>query len=171
MGEIGHQHMQAPLAAAISPWAISPNTWIKWGLTTTPGIPCPTCDIPWHISVAFRKRAEQNDLRTFCHIFKSWTQDSRTVLAVVANVVQQRKYTMPRMHTVFYQQGQCWLLPLRCQHCWSPASIPLTFYKGTRENTPLSPPPRLGLYILHVRVDKIERQPVIMSMLMLLRYT
>ena len=36
--------------------------------------------------------------------------------------------------------------------------------------TLLWPPPRLGLYILHVRVDKIERQPVIMSMLMLLGY-
>ena len=27
MGEIGHQHIQAPLAAAISPLAISPSTW------------------------------------------------------------------------------------------------------------------------------------------------
>ena len=26
MGEIGHQHIQAPLAAAISPLAISPST-------------------------------------------------------------------------------------------------------------------------------------------------
>ena len=41
-GEIGHQHIQAPLAAAISPLAISTSTWMKWDLTTTPGTPCPT---------------------------------------------------------------------------------------------------------------------------------
>ena len=29
MGEIGHQHIQAPLAAAISPLAISPRTWLN----------------------------------------------------------------------------------------------------------------------------------------------
>ena len=29
MGEIGHQHIQAPLAAAISPLAISPSTWMN----------------------------------------------------------------------------------------------------------------------------------------------
>ena len=49
------------------------------------------CGIPWH----FRKRAEQIELLTFCHIFKSCTQDSSTVLAVMTNVIQQRKSTMP----------------------------------------------------------------------------
>ena len=29
MGEIGHQHIHAPLAAAISPLAISPSTWMN----------------------------------------------------------------------------------------------------------------------------------------------
>ena len=46
MGEIGHQHIQAPLATAISPLAISPSTWIKWGLTTTPGTCTATEMIP-----------------------------------------------------------------------------------------------------------------------------
>ena len=91
VGEIGHQHMQARLAAAISPLVSSPNTWMKWSMTTTLGTPCPTCGIPCH----FRKRAEQIKLLTFCHIFKSCTQDSCTVLAVMANVIQQRKSTMP----------------------------------------------------------------------------
>ena len=106
VGEIRHHHMQAPLAAAISPLVISSNTWMKWGLTTTPRTPCPTCGIPWHISVAFRKRAEQSELLTFCHIFKSCTQDSSTVLAVIANVIQERKSTMPRMDTVFKAEWQ-----------------------------------------------------------------
>ena len=60
--------------------------------------------IPWHISVAFRKRDEQIELLTFCHIFKSCTQDSSAVLAVMANVIEQLKSTMPRMNTVFYRQ-------------------------------------------------------------------
>ena len=55
--------------------------------------------IPWHISVAFRKRDGQIQLLTFCHIFKSCTQDSSTVLAVMANVIEQLNSTMPRMDT------------------------------------------------------------------------
>ena len=139
-GEIGHRHIQALLAAAISPLAISPSTWMKWGLTATPGTPCPTCCIPWHISAAFRKRAEQIELLTFCHIFKSCTQDSSTVLALMANVNQHLKSTMLRMDTVFYRQGQCWVLPLRGQHCWRKHHRPPTrlcdpasrFYRCTR---------------------------------------
>ena len=74
-------------------------------------------------SLAHQRRLQETlmcrkELLTFCHIFKSCTQDSRTVLAVMANVIQQRKSTMPRMDTVFYRQGQCWVLPLRGQHCW-----------------------------------------------------
>lgn len=52
------------------------------------------------------------------------------------------------------------------------ASIPLTFTRVLGRTPPsFSPPPPPGLYILHVRVDKIERQLVIMSMLMLLGHT
>ena len=60
--------------------------------------------IPWHISVAFRKRDGQIQLLKFCRIFKSCTQDSSTVLAVMANVIELLKSTMPRMDTVFYRQ-------------------------------------------------------------------
>jgi len=47
MGEIRHQHVQASLAAAISPLAISPSTLINNNTmskdqTTTPGTPRPT---------------------------------------------------------------------------------------------------------------------------------
>ena len=51
--------------------------------------------IPWHIIVAFRKREEQIELLTFCHIFKSCKQHRSTVLAVMANVTKQVKSTMP----------------------------------------------------------------------------
>ena len=60
--------------------------------------------IPWHISVAFRKRDEQIELLTFYHILKSCTQDNSAVLAVMANIIGQLKSTMPRMDTVCYQQ-------------------------------------------------------------------
>ena len=68
--------------------------------------------IPWHISVAFRKRDGRIELLTFCHIFKSCTQDSSAVLAVMANVIAQLKSTMPRMDTVFYRQDNA-----GCYHC------------------------------------------------------
>ena len=60
--------------------------------------------IPWHISVAFRKRNEQIQLLTFCHILKSCTQDSSTVLVLMANVIKQLKSTMPPVDSMFYQQ-------------------------------------------------------------------
>ena len=66
-----------------------------WDLTTTPGNPCPTCRIPWHISVTFRERAEQNELLSFCHIFKSCTQDSSTVLAVMAKNMSSSSASLP----------------------------------------------------------------------------
>ena len=68
--------------------------------------------IPWHISVAFRKCDEQIELLTFCHIFKSCTQDINAVLAVMANVIEQLKSIMPRMDTVFYRQDNA-----GCYHC------------------------------------------------------
>ena len=68
--------------------------------------------IPWHISIAFRKRDEQIELLTFCHIFKSCTQDSNVVLAVMANVIEQLKSIMPGMDTVFYRQDNG-----GCYHC------------------------------------------------------
>ena len=58
--------------------------------------------IPWYISVAFRKRDEQIEPLAFCLIFKCYTQDSSVVPAVMANVIEQLKFTMPRMDTVFF---------------------------------------------------------------------
>ena len=68
--------------------------------------------IPWHISVALRKLDEQIEILTFCHIFKSCTQDSSVVLAVMANIIEQFKSTMPHMDTMFYRQANA-----GCYHC------------------------------------------------------
>jgi len=68
--------------------------------------------IPWHVSVAFRKRDEHIESLTFCHIFKSCTQDSSAVLAVMANVIKQLESTMPQMDTVFHRQDNA-----GCYHC------------------------------------------------------
>ena len=75
--------------------------------------------IPWHISVAFRKRDVQIQVLTFCHIFKSCTQNSSTVLAVMANVIEQLKSTMPQMDTVFYRQDNA-----GCYHCGASIACP-----------------------------------------------
>ena len=43
MGEIGHQRVQAPLAAAISHWRFHLiHEWMKWDLTITSGVRWPT---------------------------------------------------------------------------------------------------------------------------------
>ena len=39
---------------------------------------------------------------TFAHIFKSCSQDSCAVVAVMADVIRQLKIAMPRLKTVFY---------------------------------------------------------------------
>ena len=44
-------------------------------------------DIPWHISVALTKNAnDETELFTFVHAFKSCNQDSSTVLAIIDDV-------------------------------------------------------------------------------------
>ena len=68
--------------------------------------------IPWYISVAFRKRDEQIEPLAFCLIFKCCTQDSSVVPAVMANVIEQLKFTMLRMDTVFFWQDNA-----GCYHC------------------------------------------------------
>ena len=82
--------------------------------------------IPWHISFAFRKRNEQIELLTFCHIFKSCTQDSSAVLAVMAKVIEQLKSAMLGMDTVFYRQDNA-----GCYHCG--ASIVCTSTIGRQQ--------------------------------------
>ena len=46
--------------------------------------------IPWHISVALRKNAnDETELFTFIHAFESCSQDSSTVLAIIDDVFRQ----------------------------------------------------------------------------------
>ena len=56
--------------------------------------------------------SEKRILLTFGQIFKSCTQDSNAVLAVMANAIEQLKSIMPGMDTVFYQQDNA-----GCYHC------------------------------------------------------
>ena len=49
---------------------------------------------------------------TFAHIFKSCSQDSCAVLAIMANVIRQLTIPMPRLKTVWYRQDNA-----GCYHC------------------------------------------------------
>ena len=49
---------------------------------------------------------------TFVHIFKFCSQDSCTVLAVMADVIRQLKIAMPGLKTVCYWQDNA-----GCYHC------------------------------------------------------
>ena len=58
--------------------------------------------IPWHLTVAITKDSnEKMQMLTFAHIFKSCTQDSSGVLAVVDDVFRQLKTLAPQI-TDFY---------------------------------------------------------------------
>ena len=70
------------------------------------------CGIPWHLTVATRREGGELQMLTFAHIFKSLSQDSCTVLAVMADVIRQLKIAMPRLKTVFY-----WPDNAACYHC------------------------------------------------------
>jgi len=61
--------------------------------------------ISWHVTVATR-RGEDGKLQmlTFVHVFKACKQDSFTVLAVMADVIEQLKIIMPQLRSVFYRQ-------------------------------------------------------------------
>ena len=68
--------------------------------------------IPWHLTVATRREGGQLQMLTFAHIFKSCTQDSCAVLAVMADVIRQLKIAMPGLKTVCYRQDNA-----GCYHC------------------------------------------------------
>ena len=53
--------------------------------------------IPWHLTVATRREEGELQMLTFAHIFKSCSQDSCTVLAVMADVIRQLKIAMPSL--------------------------------------------------------------------------
>ena len=65
--------------------------------------------IPWHLTVATRREGGELQMLTFAHIFKSCSQDSSAVLAVMADVIRQLKIVMPGLKIVYYRR----LLPLR----------------------------------------------------------
>lgn len=62
--------------------------------------------IPWHISVAIRKNANnETEMLTFVHSFESCTQDSSAVLAIIDDVFTQLKEIMPQMNSVYVRQA------------------------------------------------------------------
>ena len=61
-------------------------------------------DIPWHISVAFRKISDQFQMLSFAHIFQACSQDSCAVLAVMVDVIKQLKTIIPGLKKVSFRQ-------------------------------------------------------------------
>ena len=61
--------------------------------------------IPWHLRVVTRQEGEDLQMLTFAHIFKSCSQDSYAVLAVMADVIRQLKIAMPELKTICYRQN------------------------------------------------------------------
>lgn len=62
------------------------------------------CGIPWHLTVATRREGGELQMLMFAHIFKSCSQDSCAVLAIMADVIWQLKIAMPGLKTVCYWQ-------------------------------------------------------------------
>ena len=60
--------------------------------------------IPWHLTVATRREGGELQMLAFAHIFKSCSQDSSAVLAVMADVIRQLKIVMPGLKIVCYRQ-------------------------------------------------------------------
>ena len=69
--------------------------------------------IPWHISVALRKNAnDETELFTFVHAFESCNQDRSTVLAIIDDVFRQLKEIMPEVNSVYMRSDNA-----GCYHC------------------------------------------------------
>jgi len=65
-----------------------------------------------HITVAVRRRSDQQlESMTFVHPFKACSQDSHTVLGIMADVLKKLKIGMPNLDSVFYRQDNA-----RCYH-------------------------------------------------------
>ena len=61
--------------------------------------------IPWHITVAVRRGSDQQlESMTFVHLFKACSQDSNTVLGIMADVLTKLKIGMPDLDSVYYRQ-------------------------------------------------------------------
>jgi len=59
--------------------------------------------ISWHISVAIRKGEQEREMLTFVHVFRSCTQDSVTVLAIIDDVIKQVKETIGETTNVYFR--------------------------------------------------------------------
>ena len=68
--------------------------------------------IPWHLTFATRREGGELQMLTFAHIFKSCSQDSGAVLAVMADVIRQLKIAMPGLKIVYYRKDNA-----GCYHC------------------------------------------------------
>ena len=68
--------------------------------------------IPWHLTVATRREGGELQMPVFAHIFKSCSQDSSAVLAVMVDVIRQLKIAMPGLNIVYYRQDNA-----GCYHC------------------------------------------------------
>jgi hypothetical protein len=60
--------------------------------------------ISWHIAVAMTKREGKLEMLTFVHVFKSCTQDSYSVMAIIDDVIGQLKTERPELDEVFLRQ-------------------------------------------------------------------
>ncbi|CAB3981551.1 SURP and G-patch domain-containing 1 [Paramuricea clavata] len=61
--------------------------------------------LPWHIAVLTKKN-DDGDLQvlTFLHLFKSCSQDSGAVVAIIHDVLSQLSTIAPEVHTVYLRQ-------------------------------------------------------------------
>ena len=62
--------------------------------------------LSWHFTVATRKIVpiQQLQMMTFVHVFKSCSQDSSAVLAIMEDVIGKLKAIMPSLKAIFYTQ-------------------------------------------------------------------
>ena len=77
--------------------------------------------IPWHVTVAMRKESTSEgsyETLTLCHVFKSCSQDSCAVLAVMSDVFKDLKVVMPQLQSVYYWQDNA-----GCYHCGNTITI------------------------------------------------
>ena len=75
--------------------------------------------ISWHVTVAVRKGSDGNCVTpTFCHVFKSCSQDSCAVLAVMSDVLEELKIIMPQLQSVYYWQDNA-----GCYHRGNPIAF------------------------------------------------
>ncbi len=69
--------------------------------------------LPWHITVITKRNNDGNlQVLTFVHVFKSCSQDSTTVVAIIQDALSQLSTIAPEVHTVYLRQDNA-----GCYHC------------------------------------------------------